>query len=168
MRQALQRTTKAGARGIKVQCGGRLGGAEIARVERTFEGKVAQVRQSPQTVQNVVTYDIVISVDNSDLALMPGLTAASRIVVDQRNDVTRVPNQALRYLPRSLPRAAPSDQARVWVLRDGEPVAVAVATGLDDDSFTEIVSGDLKPGDLVITAEQAAAANKVAMPRLGR
>jgi len=136
--------------------------------KRTFEGKVAQVRQSPQTVQNVVTYDIVISVDNSDLALMPGLTAASRIVVDQRNDVTRVPNQALRYLPRSLPRAAPSDQARVWVLRDGEPVAVAVATGLDDDSFTEIVSGDLKPGDLVITAEQAAAANKVAMPRLGR
>lgn len=136
--------------------------------KRTFEGKVAQVRQSPQTVQNVVTYDIVISVDNSDLALMPGLTAASRIVVDQRNDVTRVPNQALRYVPRSLPRAAPSDQARVWVLRDGEPVAVAVVTGLDDDSFTEIVSGDLKPGDLVITAEQAAAANKPAMPRLGR
>ena len=136
--------------------------------KRTFEGKVAQVRQSPQTVQNVVTYDIVISVDNSDLALMPGLTAASRIVVDQRNDVTRVPNQALRYLPRSLPRAAPSDQARVWVLRDEEPVAVAVVTGLDDDSFTEIVSGDLKPGDLVITAEQAAAVNKAAMPRLGR
>jgi len=47
-------------------------------------------------------------------------------------------------------------------------VAVAVVTGLDDDSFTEIVSGDLKPGDLVITAEQAAAANKAVMPRLGR
>ena len=136
--------------------------------KRKFEGKVAQVRQSPQTVQNVVTYDIVISVNNSDLALMPGLTAASRIVVDQRNDVTRVPNQALRYVPRSVPRAAASDQARVWVLRDGEPVAVAVVTGLDDDSFTEIVSGDLKPGDLVITAEQAAPANKAAMPRLGR
>jgi HlyD family secretion protein len=136
--------------------------------KRTFEGKVAQVRQSPQTVQNVVTYDIVISVDNSDLALMPGLTAASRIVIDQRNDVTRVPNQALRYVPRSLPRAAASDQARVWVLRDEQPVAVAVVTGLDDDSFTEIVSGDLKPGDLVITAEQAAAVNQAVMPRLGR
>jgi HlyD family secretion protein len=71
--------------------------------KRTFEGTVSQVRQSPQTVQNVVTYDIVIGVDNSDLALMPGLTAASRIVVDQRNDVTRVPNQALRYVPRNLP-----------------------------------------------------------------
>jgi HlyD family secretion protein len=136
--------------------------------KRIFEGKVAQVRQSPQTVQNVVTYDIVISVDNSDLALMPGLTAASRIVIDQRNDVTRVPNQALRYVPRRLARAAPSDQARVWVLRDEQPVAVAVVTGLDDDSFTEIVSGDLKPGDLAITAEQAAAASQAVMPRLGR
>jgi HlyD family secretion protein len=137
-----------------------------AYAKRTFEGTVTQVRHSPQTVQNVVTYDIVISVDNSDLALMPGLTAASRIVVDQRDGVTRVPNQALRYIPRNLPRATPSGQAQVWVLREGQPVAVAVATGLDDDSFTEIVSGDLKPGDLVITAEQLATANKAAMPRL--
>jgi HlyD family secretion protein len=137
-----------------------------AYAKRTFEGTVTQVRHSPQTVQNVVTYDIVISVDNSDLALMPGLTAASRIVVDQRDGVTRVPNQALRYVPRNLPRATPSGQAQVWVLREGQPVAVAVATGLDDDSFTEIVSGDLKPGDLVITAEQLATANKAAMPRL--
>jgi HlyD family secretion protein len=99
---------------------------------------------------------------------MPGLTAASRIIVDQRNDVTRVPNQALRYVPKNLPRAAPSDRPRVWVLREEEPVAVAVVTGLDDDSFTEIVSGDLKPDDLVITGEQLATANKAAMPRLGR
>ena len=135
---------------------------------RTFEGKVTQVRQSPQTVQNVVTYDVVIGVDNSDFALKPGLTAASRIVVDRREDVTRVPNQALRYIPRSLPRAALSDHARVWVLRDGRPEAVTVVTGLDDGSFTEIVSGDLKPGDSVITAEQVATANPAAMPRLGR
>ena len=51
-----------------------------------FEGRVTQVRQSPQTVQNVVTYDVVVSVDNSDLALKPGLTAATRIIVDQRSD----------------------------------------------------------------------------------
>jgi HlyD family secretion protein len=134
--------------------------------KRIFEGSVTQVRQSPQTVQNVVTYDIVIGVDNSDLALMPGLTAASRIVIDERNDVMRVPNQALRYMPRNLPRAASSDQARVWVLRNDEPVAISVTTGLDDDSFTEIVSGNIKPGDLVITAEQVATANKTVTPRL--
>src|SRR5665811_2225192 len=84
--------------------------------KRTFEGTVSQVRQSPQTVQNVVTYDIVISVDNTDLTLMPGMTAASRIVVDQRNDVIRVPNQALRYAPGGLAGAGQSGRAQIWIL----------------------------------------------------
>jgi HlyD family secretion protein len=136
--------------------------------KRTFEGKVSQVRQSPQNVQNVVTYDIVISVDNTDLTLMPGMTAASRIVVDQRDDVIRVPNQSLRYVPRSLAGAAQSGHSQIWVMRDGEPVPIPVVAGLDDDSFTEIVSGDVKPDDLVITAEQAATANKAVTPRFGR
>jgi HlyD family secretion protein len=134
--------------------------------KRTFEGAVSQVRRSPQTVQNVVTYDSVIGVNNSDLTLMPGMTAASRIVVDQRNDVIRVPNQALRYVPSGLAGAVQPGHAQVWVLRDGKPVPVPVVTGLDDDSFTEIVSGEVKPGDLVITAEQVAAASKTAAPRL--
>ena len=136
--------------------------------KRTFEGKVSQVRQSPQNVQNVVTYDIVISVDNTDLTLMPGMTAASRIVIDQRNDVIRVPNQSLRYVPKSLAGAAQSGQSQIWVLRDGEPAPIPVVAGLDDDGYTEIVSGDLKPGDLVITAEQLATVNKTVTPRLGR
>lgn len=135
---------------------------------RTFEGAVAQVRQSPQTVQNVVTYDIVISVNNSDLTLMPGMTAASRIIVDQRTDAIRVPNQALRYVPSGQAGAVQSGHAQVWVLRDGNPASIPVVTGLDDDSFTEIVSGDLKPGDFVITAEQLAAVKKAATPRLSR
>ncbi len=67
--------------------------------KRSFEGTVTQVRQSPQTVQNVVTYDVVVSVDNTDLALKPGMTAATRIVIDERDDVLRVPSQALRYVP---------------------------------------------------------------------
>jgi HlyD family secretion protein len=138
-----------------------------AYAKRTFEGTVKQVRQSPQTVQNVVTYDVVVSVNNSDLALMPGMTAASRIVVDQRNDVIRVPNQALRYVPKSLAGAVQSGQAQIWVLRDGQSTSIPVVAGLDDDSFTEIVSGDVKPGDLVVTAERAATAKKAVTPRLG-
>jgi len=122
--------------------------------KRTFEGTVSQVRQSPQTVQNVVTYDAVVSVDNTDLALMPGMTASTQIVVDRRSDVLRVPDQALRYVPASLSGgAAPNEQQRVWALRDGTPVAVPVTTGLDDGSFIEVVQGDLHPGDRVITAE---------------
>ncbi|HMK80388.1 MAG TPA: efflux RND transporter periplasmic adaptor subunit [Xanthobacteraceae bacterium] len=133
--------------------------------KRTFEGTVSQVRQSPQTVQNVVTYDIVITVSNQDLALKPGLTAATRIVVDQRDDVVRVPNAALRYRPSGVAARGASDQIQIWVLREGKPVAVPVVAGLDDDSYTEIVSGEVRPGDQVITAEQSVTSTTV-MPRL--
>ncbi|MBS0534227.1 MAG: efflux RND transporter periplasmic adaptor subunit [Proteobacteria bacterium] len=139
---------------------------------RTFRGAVSQVRQSPQTVQNVVTYDVVLSVDNKDLALKPGMTAATRVIVDQRRDVLRVPSQALRYAPPSA--GAPAGGARrtrnaeapaqVYVLRDNAPVAVPVTAGLDDDSFTEIVAGDLRPGDKVIVSEQRGA-KAAATPR---
>ena len=146
--------------------------------KRTFQGTVTQVRQSPQTVQNVVTYDVVVSVDNHDLALKPGMTAANRIVIDERNDVLRVPSQALRYAPatagatrrsgKSTGTTRPTPQARVWVLRDGKPVRVAVTAGLDDDTYTEIVKGELKPGDQVIIAEQRNGNNnsRAAAPRL--
>ncbi len=96
---------------------------------------VTQVRVNPQTVQNVVTYDAVVSATNDDLALFPGMTAATNIVVDQRLDALRVPDQALRYVPGGLPRAGTSEVAgasetgRVWALRDGKPVPIDVTTG---------------------------------------
>ncbi len=131
--------------------------------QRVFHGSVTQRRQSPQTVQNVVTYDVVIGVDNSDLALVPGMTASTTIIIDHRADVLRVPNQALRYVPGGLAtveargaRTAAGQQPRVFVLRAGRPVAVAVVTELSDDNFTEIVKGDLNPGDQVVTAESSA------------
>jgi len=128
--------------------------------QRTFQAKVTQIRQSPQTVQNVVTYDVVLTVDNHDLALMPGMTATARITVDHRAGVLRVPNEALRYRPGGLVArkaggvptgGAPG--ARVWVLRDGKPARVRVTTGLADDANTEITGGALTAGDLVITSE---------------
>ena len=143
---------------------------------RTFQGKVSQVRQSPQNIQNVVTYDVVVSVDNASLALKPGMTAASRIVTDERKDVLRVPSQALRFLPAGVTTrtggqragssgqagkaAAPSNQGAVYVLRDGKPVKVPVTVGLDDDSHAEIVKGDLKQGDrVIVTAQRGGTAN---------
>jgi HlyD family secretion protein len=119
-------------------------------------------------VQNVVTYDVVVSVDNTDLALKPGLTAATRIIVDQRSAVLRIPNQALRYVPKGTV-LNDAKQSQVWVLRDGTPTPVPVTTGLDDDEFTEIVQGNLKIDDRVITAEQQKSANTrsgVPRPRL--
>jgi HlyD family secretion protein len=150
--------------------------------KRTFEGKVTQVRQAPQSIQNVVTYDVVVSVDNDDHALKPGMTAASRIVTAERTGVLRVPSQALRFVPSgvttgasgqrvsgSRPTAAPSTQSAVYVLRDGEPVRVPVTVGLDDDTHAEIVKGDLQPGERVIITEQrgdTAASRSATEPRL--
>jgi HlyD family secretion protein len=159
--------------------------------KRTFAGKVTQVRQSPQTVQNVVTYDVIVSVGNVDLALKPGMTASVRILLDQRADVLRVPSQALRYVPsdvgggsarrpdgatgarrpdRASGRPAPSGAdadapTSVFVLRNGRPEAVPVRIGLENDSFAEIVSGDLKPGDEVVTGEQSAPSKRPVTPR---
>ena len=133
--------------------------------KRVFEGVVSQVRQSPQTVQNVVTYDVVISVQNSDLALKPGLTAATRILIDQRADVLRVPNQALRYVP-SGSAVRETAQPRIFVLRDGKVTPIQVATGLDDDEFTEITQGDLKPGhDVILGEARNAAKARASVPR---
>ena len=123
---------------------------------RVFRGAVEQVRQSPQTVQNVVTYDVVVAVANADLALKPGMTAAVDIVTARRPGVLRVPDQALRYTPSGAAAAA-AGTSRVWVLRGGKPVAVPIGRGLDDDTNTEILTGDLQPGDRVILGEQRAA-----------
>ena len=122
------------------------------------------MRQAPQTVQNVVTYDVVVSAPNPDLVLKPGMTATIRIVVDRRDNVVRVPDQALRYTPGGVgvgaatstraPTASSGGSAHVWVLRDGRPTKVSVTVGLDDDAVVEIASGDLTPGDQVVVSEQ--------------
>jgi HlyD family secretion protein len=127
---------------------------------RVYEAKVMEVRQSPQTIQNVVTYDVVVGAPNQDLSLKPGMTATTRIVVDERRDALRAPNAALRYAQSgnaTLRGAAPPDAAggaKIWVLRDGAPRLLVIVPGLDDDSATEIVKGDLKEGDQVIVGEE--------------
>lgn len=127
---------------------------------RVYEGKVMQVRQSPQTIQNVVTYDVVVSAPNKDLSLKPGMTATTRIVVDERQDVLRAPDTALRYAQSAtatLQGAPPPDLAggvKIWVLREGAPRLVVITPGLDDDANTAIVKGDLQEGDEVIVGEE--------------
>jgi HlyD family secretion protein len=143
---------------------------------RIFHGTVRQVRQAPNTVQNVVTFDVVVSVNNPDGALMPGMTATTRIIKAERSDVLTVPQQALRYRPggrsekRSADAAAPGDKSvgaagdkaqrgRIWLLRAGQPVPVQVTTGLDDGGSVEVLKGDLQAGDQVIVSEVVSDAN---------
>lgn len=135
---------------------------------RRFDATVVQVRQAPQTVQNVVTYDVVLGVDNRDLVLKPGMTATARITTAARANVLRVPDQALRYVPSAeATPAANGKGARVWTLVNGRPSPVRIVTGLDDDSFTEVLGGDLKPGERVIVGErrEPAQADKATAPR---
>ncbi len=156
---------------------------------RVYGGTVTQLRQAPITVQNVVTYDVVVSVDNTDLTLLPGMTANTRIVIDERDDVLRVPVTALKFTPstnraaaagqhgpreaRESPgserttgggggheRAAGKRRAHVWVLRDGVPAAVDVTTGVNDSSWVEITGGDLEVDDPVIVNEIRAGESK--------
>jgi HlyD family secretion protein len=127
--------------------------------KHTFQGQVAQVRQAPISVQNVITYDVVITVANPGLLLMPGMTATARIDTARATNVLRIPSQALRFAPAGTTRpvaGARSGHRTVWVMRGGAMVAVSVTVGLDDDSFAEIKSGDLKVGDRVVTSALAA------------
>jgi len=139
---------------------------------RTFVGRVSQVRQAPITVQNVVTYNVVVSVDNADLALMPGMTANTRIITEERDDVVRVPLQALRFSPHGLrgsSAAAKSERgASVQVLRDGRPETVPITTGLSDGSFAEVVHGEVGPGDRVVVDEVGPGEEKRQGPPVAR
>lgn len=126
--------------------------------ERQFRGEVQQVRQAPQTVQNVVTYDVVVGVPNPDLSLKPGMTASIRIVARRVDNVLRVPDQALRYRPSGAERS--SRTAQVWMLVDGKPRRVPVTVGLDDDNFAEISRGSLREGDAVIVGESSTDAGR--------
>ena len=134
--------------------------------DRKFLGRVVQIRLNPTIVQNVVTYDVVVGVDNRDLTLLPGMTAYANIVVEQRQNVLLVPNTALRV--RIAGAGAPATEASasngvVYVLTNGIPRQVAVKVGATDGQLSEILSGSLRTGDNVITgfatAKQASKRN---------
>jgi HlyD family secretion protein len=132
-----------------------------------FRGTVRQIRNSPQTVQNVVTYDAVIDVGNAELKLKPGMTANVTFIYAERDDSLRVSNTALRYRPSmekehntkqhggfAKKEGHAPDERTVWVLKDGKPMPVKVKLGVSDGSNTEVVEGALQEGDLLITESE--------------
>lgn len=147
--------------------------------DRTFTARVAAVRLGSQKSEGVVTYKTVLYVDNTDLLLRPGMTATAELVVRHAQDVVLVPNAALRFVPSSQPQApaptgggglvgrllprpqrgaaTPAERAgvegkqqRVWVLREGQPVAATITVGDTDGRMTEVIGGDIQPGVAVI------------------
>src|SRR5436309_232312 len=120
-----------------------------------FPGRVAQVRNAPITVQNVVTYDVVVAVDNSGLELKPGMTANVSITTAKRDQALRIPVRALRFRPdeagAAAPDAKPKEESAVYVLApDGALRRVEVQAGVRDNQHVEVLGGDLHEGDLVV------------------
>mgnify|MGYP002624478447 CR=1 FL=1 len=118
---------------------------------RDFDGVVRQIRLNPIVEQNVVTYNVVVSVDNPELVLLPGMTAYLSIEVDRRASALLVPNAALRFRPRdpALLRERPPG-AVVWTLAGERLRPVPLETGISDGRHTEVTGGTLKAGDAVV------------------
>jgi HlyD family secretion protein len=143
---------------------------------RSFAGAVKQIRKAPQIVQNVVTYTVVISADNFDELLLPGMTANLQVIVAQRTAVRKVPNSALRFRPSGETKqdpqgglsatparalsgigTAPELPDRIYVLdAQGEPSPVSLRLGITDGRMTEVLAGPLQEGQQIITGLETA------------
>lgn len=147
--------------------------------DRKFPAKIRDVRFASETIQGVVTYKAVLSIDNSELLLRPGMTATAEIRVTEIADALLVPNAALRYSPqvaatapsrsllrRILPGPPPFRPASqrddtganrtLWVLRNGQPAALKVRVGPSDGKRTQITGGQIQPGQAVVIDQSAA------------
>jgi len=144
--------------------------------DRDFPATLTQVRYAPETVDGVVTYGTLLSLDNADLSLRPGMTATAEILVGEEHDAVLVPNAALRFNPPKadaakaggglvamlLPRRPPSPKrapeadrrtgkgGKVWILREGAPTQVEVRAGATDGVSTQILDDVLAPGTEVL------------------
>lgn len=142
---------------------------------KIFKGIITQTRYGSTTTDNVVTYETVIQVDNSDLVLRPGMTATADIIVNEIKNVIKIPKIALRYSPspvveekesllrRLMPGPPRMNKARqqvkkdgtvtMWVQKNGIPEPVDIILGETDGEFKQLVSGDIKAGDKLITGQ---------------
>lgn len=116
--------------------------------DSTFTGKVTQVRLSPTTESNVVTYTVIVDVNNEDLKLKPGMTANVSIITDKSENVLCVPNMALKFTP-DINGPKYKNQG-IWILEKGKPKRVEIETGAYNDSSTEIISDKIQEGTDVI------------------
>ncbi len=131
----------------------------------TFLGEVKQVRNEAITTSNVVTYSVIIGIDNSDLKLKPGMTANVEIVAAEKDDALLVPNAALRFY---MDENARYQEKGIWILNKGTPERINITEGISDDNNTEIISDKIKAGDTVIVSKKSAEKEGKARLRMPR
>ncbi len=149
-----------------------------------FPGKVAEVRNAPTTIQNVVTYTVVVKVANPELKLKPGMTANVSIITALEKDVLKVPNAAIRFKWQSTDTGSDRGNAKmagtgrsqaggatnaaktqgVWVLDGQKPRRAPLTLGISDGNYTAVLSGALKEGDAVIIEAKGQAKTNTAQP----
>lgn len=117
-----------------------------------FKGTVSEIRNAPVTVQNVVTYNVVVKVDNTELKLKPGMTANVSIIVSSKSNVLKIPNAALRFKPSDKQtKNEKSEKGNgVWVFENKELKRIAITTGISDGTHAELLSGEIKEGEELI------------------
>ena len=137
--------------------------------DEIFEGVVTQVRNNPITTSNVVTYEVIISIDNRELKLKPGMTANVEIITAEKENALLVPNKALRfYVTDENGEVRRYKDKGIWIIRRGKPERVSIATGIVDDDFTEVISDQVHAGDTVILEDKKETAKRAANLRLRR
>ena len=119
--------------------------------DRTFEGKVTQTRLASTTTNNVVTYTVIVSVDNTEGIIIPGMSANVSIITNEVHDVLCVENRALKFSPSD--NSKKYDSQGVWVLTKTGAKRYNVKLGASDDNKTQIISDEIKEGDKVIISE---------------
>ncbi|WAC06396.1 MAG: efflux RND transporter periplasmic adaptor subunit [Thermodesulfobacteriota bacterium] len=119
--------------------------------EITFKGTVWQIRNAPIIVQNVVTYDVVIKVENPELKLKPGMTANVSIITSFKKDILKIPNAALRFMPSEEEKITIDKKGTgIWIIQKGKPKRIPIVTGISDGNYTEVTSGAVKESQEVI------------------
>lgn len=130
---------------------------------RSFAGRIAEIRKTPQVLQNVVTYTAVIAADNADGKLLPGMTASVDLVVKTASSALRVPNAALQFRPADAGDvvAGGASAGQVWRIDShGSAQPVTISLGISDDAHTEVTGGGLAAGDEIVVGVAAAAGQK--------
>lgn len=152
---------------------------------RAFQGVVKQVRLNATTVSNVVTYDVVVTVENPDEILVPGMTAYVNVIIAEKKNSLLLPNAVLRYRPtlsnttkvnttqksfdsKAKRAAKESTQKTIYVIENGEPKAVKIGVGITDNRFSEIITDTLKVGDSIIIEENKPTSAKISGASMGR
>lgn len=116
-----------------------------------FKGKVTQVRISPTTVSNVVTYTVIVSVDNDDGKLKPGMSANVSIITSKKDNVLCVENSAMRFTPVEVTHGKKFKEQGIWLFVNNKPIRARIKQGITDSDYTEIISKDIQEGSAVIT-----------------